>query len=204
MPSKYQYIIDAGHGGMKNGKYTTAPAKMFTFPDGYTIYEGVINRKIAGKLITMLLGVGVRFKTVYDHEADTALSARVEHADVIYARDKSSMFLSIHSNAGGGSGFEIWTSKGQTKSDKIANVFAEVYKKHFPNRPFREDRADGDADKEEDFYVLRKTDAPAVLFENLFMDNRKEAEYLNSDIGQEAIARCIFEGIQRIEKLKPV
>lgn len=202
--STYQYIIDAGHGGMKDGKYTTAPSKMFVFPDGYTIYEGVVNRKIAAKLIAMLLGSGMRFKTVYDHEVDTPLLDRVEYADVIYSRDKTSILLSIHSNAGGGSGFEIWTSQGQTKSDKIANIFAEVYKKNFPTRAFREDKSDNDPDKEGPFMILRKTDAPAVLFENLFMDNRKEAEYLNSDAGQESIARCIFDGIQRIEKLKPI
>lgn len=45
--SNYLWLIDAGHGGMVKGKYTTAPAKMFKFPDGLTIYEGVVNRDIA-------------------------------------------------------------------------------------------------------------------------------------------------------------
>jgi N-acetylmuramoyl-L-alanine amidase len=34
---------------------------------------------------------------------------------------------------------------------------------------------------------------PAVLTENLFYDNRMEAEFISSDIGQERIANVLFK-----------
>lgn len=202
--SNYLWLLDAGHGGItKDGKYTTAPAKMHKF-DEFTIYEGVINRKITDLLIEELEILKIDFATVYDQVEDTPLYQRTTAADNIFRKDKRAIYLSIHSNAGGGSGFEIFTSPGQTKSDKVANIFCETYKKHFPNFPFRKDLADGDWDREADFYVLRKTDCPALLVENLFFDNRKEAQYLLSEEGQEAIAECLFECIQNCEKLKPI
>lgn len=202
--SNYKYLIDAGHGGIdKNGHYTTAPAKMFTHPE-FVICEGDINRKIAKIVHLGLEQRGIDFGLVYDDVLDTPLAKRVEIADKIYAKDKRCVFISIHSNAGGGVGNEIFTSKGQTKSDKIAQIFCEVYKKHFKDRPFRADQIDGDADKEADFYVLRKTDCPAVLLENGFFDNLKEAEFLRSEEGQQAYAAAILESIEMCEKLKPI
>jgi len=203
--SNYLWLLDAGHSGIdKNGKYLTAPAKMFTFPDGVTVYEGVINRKIAELVYMALETKQIDFALVYDDIEDTPLSQRTMTADNVYRKDKRAVYLSIHSNAGGGSGFEIFTSPGQTKSDKIANIFCEIYQKRFPGFPFRADKSDGDADKEADFYVLRKTDCPALLVENLFFDNRNEAQFLLSLEGQRKIADCIIDCIETCEKLKPV
>jgi len=201
--SYYKWLLDAGHGGMLNGRYVTAPRKMFKFPD-FVIYEGVINRAITNKVAEKLESLGIEYKIISDPIEDDSLALRVRAADNAYTSDKRVIFLSIHSNAGAGSGFEIFTSKGQTKSDKIANIFCEVYKKHFPDRKFRSDALDGDDDKEEDFYVLRKTDCPAVLVENLFFDNHAEAVYLMSEQGQTEIARCIVDCINECERLKPV
>lgn len=202
--SNYLWLLDAGHGGLKYGKYTTAPAKMFTFPDGLVIYEGVINRAIVHLMVLRLDAAGIDYAYIHDEKEDTSLSNRVRYADNHYLKDHRAVYLSVHSNSGGGTGFEIFTSPGQTKSDKIANIFCETYKKHFQTRLFRQDKADGDADKEADFYVLRKTDCPAILVENLFFDNRKEAEYLLSTDGQMAIANCIVDAILNCEKLKPI
>lgn len=203
--STYLWALDAGHGGItREGKYTTAPAKMHTFPDGKIVYEGLVNRDITELLYKKLERAEIDFGLVYDEVEDTPLSQRVTTADNMFRKDKRTVYLSIHSNAGGGSGFEIFTSPGQTKSDKIANIFCEIYQKHFPGFPFRADKADGDADKEADFYVLRKTDCPAVLVENLFFDNRKDADYLTSKEGKEAIAECLYQCILACEKLKPI
>ena len=42
------------------------------------------------------------------------------------------------------------------------------------------------------------------LVENLFFDNRKEADYLLSEIGQQRIAQCIVDSIKAVEALKPI
>lgn len=206
MNSNYLWLLDAGHSGVdKNGKYLTAPAKMHVFPDGLTIYEGVINRIISKLLYVKLEKAGIEFALVYDDIEDTPLPHRVSVADNLYRQNKKSIYLSIHSNSAGGSGFEIFTSKGQTKSDKVADIFCSTYEKMFPQFPFRADTlSDSDKDKEADYYVLRKTDCPALLVENLFFDNRKEAEYLLSKEGQEAISECLLQCIINCEKLKPI
>jgi N-acetylmuramoyl-L-alanine amidase len=200
--SNYLWILDAGHGGMKDGQYTTAPAKMHEFPT-FTIYEGVINRAITSLVEKALHTLRIDYAVVAHSIEDTPLSIRVSKADAVYSKDKRAIYLSIHSNASGGSGFEIFTSPGQTKSDKVANIFYSVYEKSFPDFKMRSDKADGDADKEADFYVLRKTDCPSILVENLFLDNQKEAEYLMSKEGQKAIADCIVAAIKETERLKP-
>jgi len=202
--SVYKWLIDAGHGGIINGKYITAPAKMHRFEDGLTIYEGVINRQISKLVYDVLDKLGIDFALVYDEHRDTKLSERVSIANKVYAKDKRCVYLSIHSNAGGGQGFEVFTSPGQTNSDLVADIFCNNYIKLLPQFKFRPGIADGDLDKEEKFYVLVETKCPAILVENLFFDSRIEAEFLNSQKGQELIAGCIIASIVECEKTKPI
>lgn len=209
--NNYKWLLDAGHGGLtKDGKYTTAPAKMHVFDDGLVFYEGVNNRAIIDRLIPKLQSAGINYETVYDQAADTPLSKRVEKANSIHARDSRCIYVSIHSDAmpdgahGKGSGFSIYTSKGQTRSDIIGEIFCGFYAAGLHAFKFRQDLSDGDADKEENFYVLRKTTCPAILIENLFFDNRREAEYLLSEEGRAKIADILFLAIRCTENSKPI
>ena len=208
---KRYWIIDAGHGGMVDGKYTTAPDKMHTFEDGYTIYEGVTNRAIASKLVGMLKANDcIDFALVYDEKFDTPLSTRSKLTNLLYERHPNAVCLSIHSNAGGGSGNEIFTSIGETEADGLAELLYECVKTHLPEFKFRSDLSDGDHDKEERFLMVGYWDkhgvwigpkCPSILAEFLFFDNRKEAEFLNSEEGQNRIAQCLFDWILKVELL---
>jgi N-acetylmuramoyl-L-alanine amidase len=204
--SNYHWLIDAGHGGIfpTTGVYTTAPAKMFVFPDGLTAYEGVINRGIAKKLYTKLDDHGIEFSLVYDDVYDTALRNRSDLINSLHRKHPSAISVSIHSNAGGGHGVEVFTSPGKTKSDIIAESLCYLYKKNLSEFKFRADSADGDLDKEANFWMVTKTTCPAVLVENLFFDTREEAEFLLSEEGQERIAQTLFEWIVLIENTKPI
>ena len=205
--SKYFWLIDAGHGGIKDGKYVTAPAKMHRFDDGFTIYEGVTNRKIADKLAAMLHDACIDFGLVYDEVIDTSLTERARIVNSVFEKKPNAVSLSIHSNAGGGKGFEIFTSQGETKADAMAETFYSCFIKYLPQFKFRADPSDGDHDKEARFNMVGYESngkwigpkCPAILFELLFFDNRLEAEYLNSELGQHELAKCIFEGIKVIE-----
>lgn len=207
-------IIDAGHGGMTGDRYNTQ-GKQYKFDDGTQIFEGVINRKIGQQLINLLDEAGVPYHNLtVNEEEDVSLPERVDIANQLYGQNKNYYLLSIHSNAASNrlsgpgeraSGFEVWTSVGQTKSDELATVAAKWYKREFPEFKFRQDMTDGDEDKEkerqsETFYVLRKTRGSAFLVENLFYDNRLEAEFLLSSQGQRRIARCLFSIIQEINQ----
>ena len=110
---------------------------------------------------------------------------RVHQANAYYMANRNCYLLSIHSNAasndteGNGntaSGFEIYTSLGQTKSDDLANIASKYYKKLFPEFPFRENKSDGGEykNKEAAFTVLTKTKCPAFLVENLFYEIKKK------------------------------
>lgn len=219
-PSGLVPIIDAGHGGIdaklgkgKPGNYVTAPAKMYDFQDDagndlFSIYEGDINRKIAQQLMNLLDENGIKYyEQTVSTAKDISLADRVGFANNVYRENRNTYFLSIHSNAAGvaspgtgtkATGFEIYTSIGQTKSDELADIASKWYKKEFKDFKFRQDMLDGDEDKEANFYVLRNTACPAFLVENLFFDNKKEAEFLLSPAGQERIARCLFNIVREI------
>jgi len=204
--SNHKWLLDAGHGGIKDGRYTTAPGKMHTFADGLVFYEGENNRAIVNLLAPLLDQASIEFERVYDEQFDTLLSKRVKTANSIFSKDRRCVYLSIHSDAmpegahGKGRGFTIYTSPGQTRSDEIASTFSETYRDAFPEFKHRRDLSDGDADKEEGFYVLRKTRCPALLIENLFFDNRREAEFLLSVEGRKRIAGALLRSILAVEK----
>jgi N-acetylmuramoyl-L-alanine amidase len=65
-------------------------------------------------------------------------------------------------------GWEAWTSKGKTESDKIAEYLYKAAEKNLKGKKLRKDTTDGDSDKESDLYVLKHTNCPAVLTENFF------------------------------------
>ncbi|CAN5571127.1 hypothetical protein BH10BAC4_BH10BAC4_23380 [soil metagenome] len=207
-PHGCKWLLDAGHGGLtESGVYTTTPSKMHVFDDGLTFYEGVNNRAIVDKLIPMLIRFNIDYETVYDRIADTPLSKRVSTANRIIAEsDKRCIYISIHSDAmpegkqGKGSGFSLYTTPGETESDIIGQIFSDMYRKHLKQFKFRQDISDGDSDMEENFYVLRKTNCPAILIENLFFDNRKEAEFLMSDAGRQEISDVLLLGINCVEQ----
>ncbi len=196
-------VLDFGHGGIdKNGNYTTAPKKMKKFHDGVVAYEGVINRQIGALLLHFLQWEFPHLNivtTVKPNDArDISLSYRVRVANQY--NPKETIFLSIHSNAspnGNARGFEVFTTKGQTKSDTLAEmIYQQVNELYDPlNLKMRKDLSDGDHDKEIDFYVLRKTTCPAVLLECLFFDNRDDFNLLNSTHFQKELAHAIFEGV---------
>ena len=132
------------------------------------------------------------------------------------------VYVSLHVDAAGSGagwmsagGFTVYTSKGQTLSDRLAECLYDAAEKNLAEyaqwmyegktrgwygerqQPIRTDTADGDRDMEADFYVLRKTQCAAVLTENLFMDNRQDVEWLLSDAGKHAVERLHVEGIMK-------
>ncbi len=198
-------IIDAGHGGMINGVYQTTPKKMYTFEDGLTIHEGVINRAIGRKVLALLDNEEMPVYNLNCYcETDDPLRERSATVNHICKENPSSYLISIHSNAASSSntgkgttanGFEICIyEKASMKSLAIAEIAKEEYRKSFPGIKFR-------GIKKKNLHMLRETKCPAILVENLFFDNRKEAEYLLADTCQWYIAKCIFEIIQKVYKL---
>ena len=179
--SKYLWLLDAGHGGLDpQGNYVT-PGKRSPVFDGEQIFEGVINRQIVSQLHDWLLTAEIAHCVLSPGYKDKPLRDRTDDANNIFSKNKEAVLVSVHCNAGRGTGIEVFTSPGQTESDAIATKFIEEAKMVVPDVEFREDWSDNDPDKEAKFWVLTQTSCPAILTENLFMDTRKDFDFLNSE-----------------------
>ena len=205
--SSIKWLLDPGHGGMipdGNGslKYATAPAKMFVHPDGLTMYEGVYNRQVIALVKNIMDSRGMQYFDVTESsEYDIPLEQRVELANNYYKGDTRCAYFSMHGNASGvgGHGIEIYTSIGETMSDRYASVILNKIKSTFPDEKYRLDYSDGDVDKESNFYVLRKTKMPAVLLEMWFFDQYDDALKMSNPEQRVKVAKAIVDAFQEIE-----
>jgi len=190
-------LLDAGHGGIINGQYVTAPKKMVVFPDGFTIYEGVWNRLVVDGIKEALTSAGVKFDDIVNSQKDIPLKNRVDRANRLAAEagPGNTLFISVHANAGGGNGYEVYTSKGESESDKAATNYMDFMAQAFPSHRGRKDTTDGDSDKEANFYVLKYTICPAILTESFFMDNYEEAKEMTT---AEAIKKVVQAHLRTI------
>lgn len=199
MAGNYLWLLDNGHGGVIDGLYQTEGKRSPTWSDGSILYEGEFNRAIVNRLIERLTAERINYVNIAPELEDISLNERVRRANNYHSQDKC-IYVSIHSNAGGGRGYEVFTSKGQTKSDDVATVFFNEFEKEFPETKMRTDTSDDDVDKEANFYVLKNTAMPAILTENFFMDNEDECKnYLMTAEGRDRIAKAHYEAIRHIE-----
>ena len=110
----------------------------------------------------------------------------------------ANLFVSLHCNSAASpraTGYEVWTSPGDTEGDDLATCIYEQIVAEFPDRAGRADYSDGDPDKESRFYVLVNTDAPACLVEMAFISNDEEAALLAEARWQSRQAGAIARGI---------
>jgi N-acetylmuramoyl-L-alanine amidase len=206
MAKDFCVYLDAGHGGLDaSGFYVTAPSKMYfhdeqwTFHNGGFFYEGVFNRHVTNLVASKLKKLGITYVIVSHEYLDLKLSYRAETANWYHRNYKKGIFISNHANASGNHqarGFEVYTTPGTTKSDKFADLLWEQVNSLLGDRiRMREDRLDGDHDKEARFYVLRKTVMPAILVEHLFFDNFEDAKLLMDDFVVEMFAEAQVRSI---------
>lgn len=107
------------------------------------------------------------------------------------------MLVSLHCNSASpqAHGIEIFTTPGPTAADQLATAIMNQASNTFPSLMVRADWSDGDVDKEARFYVIRYTDAPAVLFEMPFISNDEEAALMATDSFQETMAAAVARGV---------
>ena len=194
-------FIDNGHGLMTAGKRS---------PDGL-FREPFYNREIARRVVSDLVDRGYDAELLVPEDDDISLEERVRRVNTAcFLLGKANVILvSIHVNAAGNgskwlnaTGWSVYTCKGQTESDKLAECLCQAAIKNFPGRRIRTDISDGDMDWEEGFYILRKSLCVAVLTENFFMDSISDLEYLQSRAGKQAEVDTHVEGIVEYLNLK--
>ena len=187
-------LLDNGHGFDTPGKRS---------PDGH-FREYAYNRYLAFLIRERLLPLGLDAQLVVPEREDISLKERCRRVNAICKQlgNDQVILLSIHVNAAGNGqdwldarGWSCFTTRGKTKADALATCLYEAAKNHFPGMRLRTDFTDGDPDIEKDFYIIRHTSCPAVLTENLFMDNREDVAFLESEEGARAIVNLHVDGI---------
>ncbi len=111
-------ILDPGHGGMINQKYTTPGKRSPQWNDLPQLFEGVQNRKVVARIKDKLAQNNIPFFDVVDSESDVLLSKRVDRANEIFREHPDAIYISIHADAAGdgiahhpAAGFSVWTSR---------------------------------------------------------------------------------------------
>ena len=166
--------------------------------------EFQFNRTIAKQIVDDLCDRGYDAELLVPEDDDIPLQDRCKRVNDIVAREgkQNVILISIHANAFGNgkdwtspSGWSVYTTKGQTKADELAEQLAKAAIKNLPQMKMRADKSDGDSDYEENFYILRHTTCPAVLTENGFYTNQEDLAILESREGRRAITDLHVEGI---------
>lgn len=187
------FILDNGHG------VDTAGKRSPIWADGKQLMEYEFNRDITQRIAYRCKMNGIPFTLLVPEAHDISLTERVSRANDIYMKHPRAVVVSIHANAGGGTGYEVWTSKGKTRSDAYADILMEEAERELGGEfRMRKDYADGDTDKESQFTILANTLCPAMLSECLFMDTERDCRFLMSEEGRERITNFHFKAIQRI------
>lgn len=185
-------ILDNGHGNNTPGKRSPV------WLGGRQVQEWEFNRDLVWRIADKCRKSGIRAVKLVPEMYDVPLDVRCVRANNLYRQDPKCVLISIHANAGGGTGFEVFTSRGKTKADPVATMLIEQLQKDFPAIAMRRDMSDGDPDKESDFYILKHTDAPAILAENLFMDNENDCLKLLSSRFREELAESYVRFIKAL------
>jgi len=187
-------LIDPGHGRNTPGKCS---------PDG-RFREYQYTREIAAAVVARLQALGHDAEVLVPEFEDIPLAERVRRVNAWCCRlgKDNVVLVSVHVDAAGSdgqwhtaTGWSCYTSPGQTAGDRLADCLYRAAEKHLQGMRLRTDYSDGVPDQEAAFYLLRHTICPAVLTENLFMDNHEDCDFLLSKEGQQSLVDLHVDGV---------
>lgn len=147
------------------------------------IKESEHTRKVADALKRYLEESGARVK---DCTVDAAKSQNAYLAKVVELANGQELewFVSIHFNAGGGRGVEVYTYQGRQYEDAVM-VCRNIAALGFKNRGVKAGTG---------LYVIRKTKAKSMLIEVCFVDTQDANEYLA--LGADKIGQAIAAALE--------
>ena len=132
----------------------------------------------------VLMAAPARAANVSDSLAQRVSKANEGHAD---------LFVSIHMNAGGGNGTEVWigSESGRYIGEKVVQSIAEL---GFSSRGVKLQGKDGKG-----LYVLKHTRMTAILVEGCFVDSKSDMERYDPDGMAFAIWRGLVAGLNKVQ-----
>lgn len=190
-------LIDNGHGSNTKGK--CSPDKR--------LMEWAWTRVISASVCEKLTKKGIDARLLVPETIDISLTERVRRANVVCRQYGASnvALVSIHVNAAGSGGkwldargFSVWVARTcSANSKRLAKLmYSEAEKRGL--------KGNRSVPKEKywtaDFAMVKNTNCPACLTENLFQDNKEDVDYLLSEEGQKAIVDLHVEAILKYLK----
>lgn len=179
-------LIDAGHGISTLGKRS---------PDS-SLLEYKYCREIADRVVDKLQALGVKVQRIPVDDTDISLSERCRLINKI----NPELLVSIHCNAMG-NGSQWMSAKGwgayvYNKASQKSRKLAECLHDEALKQGLKI-RKPSSTQKywEQNLGICRMTNCPAVLTENLFMDNKEDVKLLLSEEGKNKIIDLHVKGI---------
>lgn len=170
-------FLGVGHGGNDPG----AVANGFK--------ESVINLTIAKEVKKVLERHGVQVKMSREKEENDDLSEETRECNVY----KPDLGVDIHTNAGGGDGFEVFHSVGGGTGKVLAeNIDKEVKATGQNSRGVKTKRNSSGKDY---FGFIRNTTCPAVIVEGFFIDNKTDLKDFDTDAELRRLGLAYAKGI---------
>lgn len=194
---KWIPVFDNGHGGVINGEYQTPGKRSPNWENG-VLYEGMFNRWIVNACIKKCDYYRIPYHHISPELTDVPLTERIRRANKISAEGGRPYGISIHANAAGGTGWEIFTSVGQTDSDKVASMIIDSFLGIVPLTPRLGGLDRLGRDKEANYAILRDTVMPFTLIECGFMDNKHDYKLLWSSDFQNLIVSQIMDAVKKM------
>lgn len=179
-------LLDNGHG-------QNTPGKQSPMWEKGILYEWEYTRRLVGAIQMKLISLNIPSMKITLESSDISLSERVRRVNEMCKTQKC-ILISVHLNAGGGTGWEVWTTTSKNNSDKLANCFTKVFPSIFPKERNR-------GEKEKNYTILYGANCPAVLTENFFMDYKHDYNLLNTDEGFNKIVDLHIEAIKKYIEL---
>ena len=170
-------FISVGHGGSDVGAVANG------------VKEKDLNLSIAMACRDELKRHGVEVKMSREKDENDPLSEEIRECNA-YAPD---LAVSIHNNAGGGDGAEVFHHHGGGKGKTLAeNILAEIVKVGQNSRGAKVRKNS----QGKDYYgFIRETSAPAVIVECAFVDNASDLEILATEGKRKSMGEAIAKGI---------
>lgn len=177
-------FIDPGHGGRDPGATANG------------LQEKMICLQIAQKLNHILMETYNSVQTRLSRTTDQTLSlkARTDMAN----RWGADYLISIHVNAGGGTGFESYIYDGAYDNKERSKQCRDSVHEEVIRATNFKDRGK----KEANFHMLRESLMPAVLTESGFIDTTNDAAYLQDEDFLDVLAQAHASGIAKALELK--
>lgn len=182
-------FVSAGHGGRDSGAV------------GNGFKEKDLNLSIAlacGEYLKSH-GVEVRMSRIVDEDDGTNQEVKESNE---FGPD---LTVSIHNNAGGGDGVEVFHSiNGGLGKTCAENIVEEIVKIGQNSRGVKTRKGSGGRDY---YGFIRMTNAPAVLVECAFVDNANDIQIIDTESKRVKMGEAIAKGILKtlgIEDSKPI